>query len=111
MPILDETSPEALTRIGRKRFRIDITNRQEGLLALMRGSDPWLKACAIYASGTVNSTDLQDLIEEASGSSNLLVRETAQLVAKTWRMPKRLFHDKGILLQLSISVYFVGFVG
>lgn len=83
MPILDETSPEAIIRTGRKRFRIDITNRQEGLVALARGKDPWLKACAIYAAGSASSADLQELIEEAAGSSDALVRETALLVAKS----------------------------
>jgi ATP/ADP translocase len=82
-PIVDQNSVELTIRKGKHLFDLHIGDFEQGLEILVKGRDPWLKACAIYAAGPKPTPALQILIEEAKGDPNPIVKETAELVSVT----------------------------
>jgi ATP/ADP translocase len=82
MPIVDETSPGDMINRGRRLFNLKISGREEGLQYLIRGNDPWLKACALFTIDFSRSPELRQFAEAAREDSEALVRETADLVLK-----------------------------
>lgn len=48
---------------------------------IIRG-DSWLKACMLHTIGEKGIVELQDYVKEERGSSNPLIRESAELA---WR--------------------------
>jgi HEAT repeat protein len=52
------------------------------LMPLLRDEDPWLRACAIYASGPDRWPELRPLLEAARADPNRIVSETAVLVLR-----------------------------
>jgi ATP/ADP translocase len=82
-PIVDQSTVELTIRRGQNLFDLRVDDWEKGLETLITGRDPWLKACAIYASRLNPSLVKQSLIEEARKDPNPIVRETAELVSAT----------------------------
>ena len=59
-----------------------IENRVDALIYLIRGGDSWLKACAIYNVGAVESPELLNLVEEAVHDPDPVLRQTAEMVIR-----------------------------
>ncbi|MCB2230927.1 HEAT repeat domain-containing protein [bacterium] len=82
LPIVDEDSTESILRQGREFVSAAITTRDEALAFLIDGKDDWLRACAIYASGTTTSDGIKRKIGAACDDSDPIVKETARLVIR-----------------------------
>ena len=67
-----------------------IDNRVDALIYLIRGGDLWLKACAIYNVGAVESHEVLNLVEEALHDPDPAIRQTAEMVIR------KQVHIKGI---------------
>lgn len=80
LPMLDPEAIDIAMRNGQKLFGLRIHSFNEALIHLIRGNDPWLKACAMYASGDSQSSDIVSAIEEARNDPNRVVRETVSYV-------------------------------
>ncbi|NIM18849.1 MAG: hypothetical protein GTO42_02340 [Candidatus Latescibacteria bacterium] len=77
IPILDQVSIEVTVRKGQDLFQLEIKDLDHGLECLIRGDDPWLKSCALFALGESPRENLLDLAEEARKDPDPIVRETA----------------------------------
>jgi len=79
LPLLDD-APRSPT-LGRAATAnlMGISSSLEALEYLLRGNDGWLKSCALYYICGNIPESLAHLVEEASGESNEIVRETALL--------------------------------
>lgn len=62
---------------------------EEAITALINRHDNWLKACALYTVGEKKMVQIQEHVKEACGSSNPLVRESAEFA---WRKISLLVH-------------------
>ncbi|HDY86881.1 MAG TPA: HEAT repeat domain-containing protein [bacterium] len=82
LPILDQDSPQAVIQHGQKLFNIRIETYEKALENLVRGSDSWLKACAIYVIFDENNKDLIYIVKEVLNDSDSVVRETAELITE-----------------------------
>jgi hypothetical protein len=83
VPILEESSSAEMINRGRRLFKVKITDWEEGIKHLIRGDDPWLKACALFGVDISASNELKRLAEEMRSDAEPLVRETALLVLKS----------------------------
>jgi len=63
-------------------WAMDSMTDKEALTLLISSRDNWLKACALYTVGEKGVIEVQEHVKEACGSSNILVRESAELA---WR--------------------------
>jgi AAA family ATP:ADP antiporter len=76
VPLLDEPHDRrawvAETLYGQRPF-----SRDSSLEALVRGTDPWLQACALFVIGAERLAGLKDLVQQGLQLSHPLVRETA----------------------------------
>ena len=79
-PIVDTITVDARIQKGQELFGVAIQDIESALEYLIRDSDPWLKACAIYAVTSHRSDKLVELVRKQSNDSNPIVRETVQLV-------------------------------
>ncbi len=78
-PILDDLSAELMLQRGRELFAVRIDSREDALVALIAGDDPWLRACAIFVAQ--HDESLPDRVEaaiaKAQADTNEIVRQTA----------------------------------
>ena len=81
-PILDHSTVEMETLKGRELFGLRIENRDQALVQLIRGRDPWLKACALFSCTGAILPELKRLIENSRTDPDPIVRETADLVIR-----------------------------
>jgi HEAT repeat protein len=79
LALLDDLTPaERLARL-KSSFPQEHHSREARLLDLLRADQPaWLRACALYAAGTLRLTDCRDAIHAAHDAPEPLVRETAE---------------------------------
>lgn len=89
-PIIDGSSKEvfmerASALLGSSKFMTE----KDAIIALTDGRDNWLSACALYTVGEKRMVELQECVKEARGSSNSLIRESAELA---WRKISPLVH-------------------
>ena len=82
LPILDHSTVEMDTLRGQELFGLRIESREQALEQLIRGRDPWLKACALFSCIGTSSSVLGRLIEESRTDPDVIVRETADLVIR-----------------------------
>jgi hypothetical protein len=76
VPLLEE--PERRIVLATTLYGIRPFTRETSLEALVRGSDTWLQACALYAIGAERWGDLADLVRAAvDAATTPLVAETA----------------------------------
>lgn len=80
LPIVDEISPEVTAQKGRELFKLGISSRDEGLSALIKGNNVWLKVCAIYNVDPKHSNGLMNLVKDCLNDRDPMVRETSKLV-------------------------------
>jgi len=80
LPILDDVSPEITAQKGRELFKLGIKSEEDGLSALIKGNNVWLKVCAIYNVNQNRTDRLVGLVKESLHERDPMVRETAKLV-------------------------------
>jgi len=80
LPILDQVSPEMVIKHGKKLFDFRMETFGNALENLAKGSDPWLRVCAIYMIPEEKDKDLAYLAKESLNDRDPVVRETAELV-------------------------------
>ena len=81
-PILEHSTVEMETLRGRELFGLRIESRDQALVQLIRGRDPWLKTYALFSCMGTTSPELERLIEDARTDRDPIVRETADLVIR-----------------------------
>jgi AAA family ATP:ADP antiporter len=79
-PIIDQVSPDVTLQRGRDLFGVEVGSTEQAIVHLIRGRDPWLRACAVYCCGDGAGDEVRRAVEEARRDSDPLVRETAELV-------------------------------
>ena len=82
LPILDQVSPKIAIKHGQKLFGFRMETFGNALENLAKGSDPWLRACAIYMIPEEEDGDLAYLAKEALNDRDPVVQETAELVVE-----------------------------
>jgi AAA family ATP:ADP antiporter len=82
-PIIDRVSDAVTIERGRDLFGVEITDAEAAMLLLIRGRDPWLRACAIYCCAGRADGEIRRAVEEARKDPDPLVRETADLVLRS----------------------------
>ncbi|MCZ6632984.1 MAG: Npt1/Npt2 family nucleotide transporter [bacterium] len=80
-PVLDVDTPEATLRAGQEQFHLQIHTLEKALLYLIRGNDVWLRACALNCVVDMVSSELAQEVMALREDAELLVSETAQMVA------------------------------
>ena len=80
LPILEQDTPGDAVEQGQKQFNIQIKSFENALEHLVRGDDPWLKACALLIIPEEKNEKLMYLVKEAVNDSDPVVCETADLV-------------------------------
>jgi ATP/ADP translocase len=83
LPIIDDIPPETTLQRGTELFGLTFRTREDALLALINGRNPWLKSCAIYAAGQDHVPVIMTRIREMVGDDDPVVRQTAELVLGT----------------------------
>jgi ATP/ADP translocase/HEAT repeat protein len=79
LPILDEISPDVTVQKGRELFKLGISTEEEGLCALIKGRNVWLKVCALYNVKNGKSEQVMSLVKGCVSDPDPMVRETAKL--------------------------------
>ncbi|UCG51004.1 MAG: HEAT repeat domain-containing protein [Candidatus Latescibacterota bacterium] len=80
-PIMDNISDDARIRRGRELFGVTVNDVNESLEYLLKGRDPWLKACAIFTVTKESPPEIRKLVEECRTDPHPVIRETAFLAA------------------------------
>ena len=78
-PIVDRISESIAVQRGQELFGFEIETRDQALLRLIRGSDAWLKSCALYCLTESDSDDVKRAANEVTKDPDPLVVETARL--------------------------------
>lgn len=76
-PIIDEVSTAEVLRSGKDLFGLNIKTYEEGIQALLDGSDPWLRACAVLNIDLEKESALIDRVRRAENDPDSVVREIA----------------------------------
>lgn len=82
IPLIDRRASATAPEVKVAVFPSGRTTFEDRLAAVVRGPDPWLASCALYAIGEQKMVTLTEAVREALGASDSLVRETAVLA---WR--------------------------
>jgi ATP:ADP antiporter, AAA family len=77
LPLLEETSIEALLDRAKILFGIEIPERENALRTLLNQSDVWLKACALHEIGDKAIHELLEECRALATSADPLINETA----------------------------------
>jgi hypothetical protein len=78
LPMLEETSLEALLDRAKILFGIEIPQRENALRVLLNQSDVWLKTCALHEIGDKAIHELSEDCRALAASADPLVHETAE---------------------------------
>ncbi|MGB0909105.1 MAG: Npt1/Npt2 family nucleotide transporter [Nitrospirales bacterium] len=81
-PILDGLSKSYTIQKGQELFGLHIDERSKAVETLMRGSDPWLKACATFTLIEYHTDELLNLAKQFHDDEDPVIRETAHLVLR-----------------------------
>ena len=79
-PVVDDITDDLKIKKGRELFGVNLQDQEAALLHLIDGSDPWLRACAIYASAKDLSPKLKEAIQKAQSDPHPIIQETAEFV-------------------------------
>jgi len=107
LPIIDGGSEAATLARGRELFEVDAGTGDDSLERLIRGSDAWLRACALLCARGTTSPALRRAAEDARRDRDAVVAQTAALVLdESSKGSQRMFTviEKVILLQ-SVDVF------
>jgi AAA family ATP:ADP antiporter len=99
LPLLEASSSDQLMYTANSLFGIRSVDRTEALRIILRQSDVWLKACAIYEIGDKNILDFREALRELQLHKDPLIRETAQWALRRQAdmdMPKTPFPDANV---------------
>jgi ATP:ADP antiporter, AAA family len=77
LPLLEESSPDALADRAKSLFKIHQPQRDDALRALLDQPDNWLAACALREIGERRIHELADKCRALAAASDPLRRETA----------------------------------
>jgi AAA family ATP:ADP antiporter len=80
LPIVDEVSADFTVQKGRDFFNFSMESEEDGLCSLIKGSNIWLKVCALYNVPLVKTEKLRQLVKDLQNDKDPMVRETARLV-------------------------------
>ncbi|HSA93734.1 MAG TPA: Npt1/Npt2 family nucleotide transporter [Terriglobales bacterium] len=79
VPLLDsEVSVSERARLGASLCHTGVESREAAVAELVSSDDPWLKACGVYAIGTLGLTSLRKQLESCLNHPDPLLRETAR---------------------------------
>ena len=81
-PIIDNSSKMVFMERASALWALQSMTEEDAIVALIDGRDNWLKACALYTVGEEGMVEFQKYVDVARGSSNPLIRESAELA---WR--------------------------
>ncbi len=81
-PILDGLSESYTIQKGQELFGFHIDERSKAVETLMRGNDPWLKACATFTLIEYHTEELLNLAKQSHEDEDPVIRETAHLVLR-----------------------------
>lgn len=79
-PIVDNVEVGSKIRKGQELFGTLIGDRVSGLEYLLKGDDPWLKACALFSLRSGIPDELRSAVEACKADPHPVVKETAALV-------------------------------
>lgn len=79
IPIIDDWPSDALVEVGRQFVSINGSTRDELILYLLKGTDLWLKTCAVYVAGEWKRSSLLSELRQTAEDSGPLIRETVHL--------------------------------
>ncbi len=79
-PIMDNITIDAKVQKGIELFGVSLRDVDESLEFLIKGSDSWLKSCAIYCTTKDSPETLRQLVVDSTRDPHPVVRETALLV-------------------------------
>lgn len=79
IPIIDNWPSDAVVEAGRQFVSINGSTREELILYLLKGTDLWLKTCAVYVAGEWKLSSLLSELRQAADDSGPLIRETVHL--------------------------------
>ena len=82
LPFLDPASDEAALEAGRRLFDRVFWSKDEALTHLIKGDDPWLRACAIGCIGGTGSPEVMELVRQSTDDPDPVVAETAAWVLR-----------------------------
>ena len=77
LPLLDPP-PRGIARVASDLFPKPLDRRTDTLAYLLRGTDPWLKACAVYCVHADDPDPLPGLVRGLTEDRDPVVRETAE---------------------------------
>lgn len=81
IPLVEELPIEQVLQSADGLLEVRFENRVEALKNLVLGSDPWLRACALYEIGSSGLLpQLVPVVEQAKQAQHDLVQETASVV-------------------------------
>jgi HEAT repeat protein len=80
LPLLDGDSFDTILRTGRQEFQLSRTDIDQSLLALLKGSDNWLRICALFAIAQQPTPAIRQQVQRALDDDDIRIRETAELV-------------------------------
>jgi HEAT repeat protein len=75
--LIDDSGDEARLRFAEARYGFRYVGYDQTLEELLKGSDPWLRSCALYVAGTRREPAFLPLVESSLASLDPHVRETA----------------------------------
>jgi AAA family ATP:ADP antiporter len=81
-PIVDDSPRTGFMQKAYDLWAMESITDKEALTLLISSRDNWLKACALYTAGEKRVIEVQEYVRQACGSSNILVRESAELAWK-----------------------------
>jgi AAA family ATP:ADP antiporter len=79
-PIIDRISEAVAIKRGQELFGLEVKTRDGALLKLIKGSDSWLKTCAIFCVTDANSDEVKQATRVSLRDPDPIVVETAKLV-------------------------------
>jgi len=85
LPLVD--SAVSAAERGRRASQvldIGVDDVEQAVAAFLKSDDPWLKACGVYAVGTLDLRSLEPLLDSCLLHDDELLRDTARQVKQGW---------------------------
>jgi hypothetical protein len=80
LPMIERESGLAVWNAGRDRFGVALRNLDDALEYMLDSRDPWLRCCAAYYAGGLDTARARELLSAAAADPSPVVRETVELV-------------------------------
>ncbi len=79
-PIFDTVTIDVKIRKGQELFGVNLSDHEASMKYILDGSDPWLRACAIFSLKDHLSPNTKEIVKRCRDDANPVVREIAGLV-------------------------------